>query len=61
MQKRIISMFQEAANNPIEDRWLAAYLPYVGQDTILLAVLDGHGGKECAEFVQKIFLQKIKE
>lgn len=54
-------MFQEAANNPIEDRWLVAHLPYIGQDTLLLAVLDGHGGQECANFAQNKLIQKIGE
>ena len=32
-----------------------------GNNTGLFAVFDGHGGKECAEFVQKHFVEVLKQ
>ncbi|KAJ3023182.1 UNVERIFIED_CONTAM: hypothetical protein HDU68_008748 [Siphonaria sp. JEL0065] len=40
---------QVASNDPIEDR----HFEHVASNGLLFAVIDGHGGTECAELVQK--------
>eukprot|EP00801_Mesodinium_rubrum_P003522 Mrub_03522.p1 GENE.Mrub_03522~~Mrub_03522.p1 ORF type:complete len:472 (-),score=58.50 Mrub_03522:23-1378(-) len=52
----VISIIQEAANLPIEDRYLASYLPFLGQYSLVTVVFDGHGGDHCAQYAERNFL-----
>jgi len=49
--KNRVSVVQYAANNPIEDRYNAIQLKHM--NGYCLQVLDGHGGPQVADFVNK--------
>jgi len=50
------SAFSIAANDPLEDRFSLAKL---GEDKVLAAVMDGHGGWQCANFVQNNLYEAV--
>lgn len=50
------SAFSIAANDPLEDRFSLAKLR---EDKVLAAVMDGHGGWQCANFVQNNLYEAV--